>query len=266
MGEDAAPARRGGESEVGTTDVRGEPLPDGRPGGRPLRSSGAGEPGVACVAVKICGVTREHDALHAVELGATHLGLNFWERSPRRVELAAARRIADAVRGRAALVGVFVDPDVDALLAAAGEVGLDLLQLHGDEAPPFLLALEDELRARTLKAFRGDELPGARELHAWESCWGYLLEGRHPAYGGAGERWGWQAAAAFAPGKPWFLAGGIGPDNVAEALGAARPWGVDVCSGVEASPGVKDPARLARLFAEIARHARHESRPEALPE
>jgi phosphoribosylanthranilate isomerase len=196
--------------------------------------------------IKVCGVTRAEDALLAAELGADFLGLNFWPRSPRRVGLEEARAIADAVRGRVRVVGVFVNPCAEEVALAEG-VGLDLLQFHGDETPAHLAPFA----ARSIKALRAGERPGDELFAAYPDVWGFLVEPRRQGYGGSGEAWGYAAAADLPTRKPVFLAGGIGPENVRSVVAAARPWGVDVCSRVEARPGVKDPARLRRLFEEV---------------
>ncbi|HEX5758031.1 MAG TPA: phosphoribosylanthranilate isomerase [Thermoanaerobaculia bacterium] len=202
--------------------------------------------------VKICGVTSAGDGLAAAGAGADLLGLNFYPRSPRYLEPDRAREIADAVRAAAPhvlLVGVFVDrppPEVEAIDRA---VGLDLIQLSGDEPP-------DAVRpwaARALKTFRTAGPPREEALSLYPEIFGALIDARHGSlYGGTGAGWDFSSIAPLAAARRVLVAGGIRPGGVAAAL-ASGAWGIDVCSGVESSPGVKDPRLLARLFEEIRR-------------
>lgn len=210
--------------------------------------------------VKICGVTRPEEALLAAELGADFLGLNFYPPSPRYLSPRAAAAIAAAVRGQAAhvrLVGVFVNRPLDEVEAIADDVGLDLLQFHGDETADALWPVA----ARAIKVVRVAGRLEASAVAGFDDVWGFLFDYRHPRlYGGSGESWDFETLNALADGeqrrtihgKPTFIAGGLGPANVRAAVAASYPWGIDVCSGVEATPGRKDPELLRRLFAEIA--------------
>ncbi|MFL6231858.1 MAG: phosphoribosylanthranilate isomerase [Thermoanaerobaculia bacterium] len=199
------------------------------------------------VKVKICGVTDPANALAAVEMGADYLGLNFYPGSPRFLTIERAREIVDAVRGRVPLVGVFVNAPAATIAEAVERVGLDLIQLSGDEGLEALGPFAD----RTIKAFRTGRLPGREELAAWSAVWGILIDAPHRSlYGGTGEEWNYEAAAGLR-GRRTFLAGGIGPDNARRAVEAARPWAIDVCSRVESAPGIKDPELLRRLFQEV---------------
>jgi phosphoribosylanthranilate isomerase len=206
--------------------------------------------------VKVCGVTRVEDAELAVELGADLVGLNLWPGSPRALDLPRARAIAAAVRGRVLLVGVFVDQGADAVARALDELGLDLVQLHGDEAAGDYAPLVP----RAVKAFRLGERFEPEVAAPFDRCWGFLLDAARPgAYGGTGEPWSWEAIAGALPGRRLLLAGGIDPGRVRDLAARWRerapagelPWGIDVCSGVESAPGVKDPARLRALLAEV---------------
>lgn len=199
------------------------------------------------VKVKICGVTDPVNALAAVEMGADYLGLNFYPGSPRFLTIELAREIADAVRGRVPLVGVFVNAAPGEIAETAGQVGLDLVQLSGDETPETVAPFA----ARAIKVFRAGHLPGHAELAAWSAVWGVLIDAPHRGlYGGTGEAWDYEAAVGLA-GRRVFLAGGIGPDNARRAVEAARPWAIDVCSRVESAPGIKDLELLRRLFQEV---------------
>jgi phosphoribosylanthranilate isomerase len=207
------------------------------------------------IRVKVCGITRPTDAALAVELGAGLLGLNFWPGSPRAISPAAGRAIADAVRGRATLVGVFVDQPAAEIARVVDTVGLDLVQLHGDETP----AAAAPLLARAIKALRVlDGADPAAAAAPWGGCWGLLFDApRAGAYGGTGHAWRWERAAAALPGRRVLLAGGVAPGRVRDLVARCRaaageaPWGVDVCSGVESSPGRKDPALLRALLEEV---------------
>ena len=205
--------------------------------------------------VKVCGITRPEDARLAVDLGATLLGLNFWPGSPRCVSPGQARGVADAVRGHATLVGVFVDQPASFVAGVADAVGLEVAQLHGDETPADAAGLP----LPVLKALR---VPEGRDPAAaaapWAGAWGVLFDAPRPGhYGGTGKPWRWERAAAAVPGGRVLLAGGVAPGRVRglvarcrEAAGTA-PWGLDVCSGVESAPGTKDAARLRALFEEV---------------
>lgn len=214
--------------------------------------------------VKVCGVTSAEDAVAAVELGADLVGLNFHPPSPRFVASERAAEIAAAVRGAAArrpegrpvrLVGVFVDLPRREILAIDAAVGLDLVQLHGDEAGEEVAAFGE----RALQVFRLSPAaaPPAGELEArlaaHPAAWGFLFDVRHESlYGGTGESWRWSAVAGLRDPRPRLVAGGIRPGNAHRALAESGAAGVDVCSGVESAPGVKDRVLMERLFAELA--------------
>jgi phosphoribosylanthranilate isomerase len=201
------------------------------------------------VKVKICGVTDPANAVAAVELGADYLGLNFFVGSPRCVEVRRALEIAGAVGGRVPLVGVFVDASSVEVEEIAGRVGLDLVQFSGDERPEKVIPFA----GRAIKAFRTGGLPGRGAIAAYGTLWGLLIDAPHRSlYGGTGAAWDYGSVAGGAElPQRWFLAGGIGPDNVRRAVAGVRPWAVDVCSRVESSPGIKDLGLLRRLFQEV---------------
>ncbi len=194
--------------------------------------------------VKICGLTRLEDALAAARLGADALGFNFWPGSRRYLAPAAAREIIRALPPLVTTVGVFVDPTRDEAMAAAAVSGVQVLQLHGDE-PPEACA---RLPLPVLKAIRvrGPESLALLERYAGAVS-GFLLDADSAGYGGSGRTFDWTLAARAAARAPVVLAGGLDPGNVAEAVRAVRPWGVDVASGVEAAPGVKDHDLMARF-------------------
>ncbi len=209
------------------------------------------------VRVKVCGVTDPAGALLAVESGADYLGLNFYPRSPRFVDVGRAREIAAAVRGRIALVGVFAGRSTAEIEEISGRVGLDLVQLSGDEGP----AEVAPFAGRAIKVFRTGGDPGAEALAAFPGVWGLLFDAPHGSlYGGTGAAWDYASIAAVAMDRRVFLAGGLGPDNVRRAVQAVRPFAIDVCSRVESAPGVKDPELLLRLLQEV-RHGEDTTSP-----
>jgi phosphoribosylanthranilate isomerase len=200
--------------------------------------------------VKVCGITRPEDAALAAALGADYLGLNFFSGSPRCISRSQAREIASAAGG-VPLVGVFVNHPAAEVEETAAAVGLDLLQLSGDEEP----AEVGRLAVRALKVFRTGGDPGPAALAPWDGFWGFLIDARHGAlYGGTGLAWQFGEVARMAAGRRVFVAGGLGPDNVQQAAAASGAYGLDVCSRVESAPGIKDRALLERLFEEV-RHA-----------
>lgn len=202
--------------------------------------------------VKICGVTRVEDAVLAATLGADWLGLNFWPGSPRHVDRARARAIARALDGRVGLAGVFVDAPLAEVEATVAAVGLDLAQLHGDEPAGDHAALAES--GRLLRVFRG--VPTQAAIDASPRPALFLVDAPHAVLrGGGGATWEWGAAAGLRFPAPWLVAGGIRPENAAAALAASGAGGVDVASGVESAPGIKDPGKMERLFMEVGRAA-----------
>lgn len=199
--------------------------------------------------VKVCGVTRVADARLAVELGARFIGLNFYPPSPRAVAVERAREIAAAVRGQARVVGVFVNRPPAEVEEIAAAVGLDLLQFHGDESPAELLPFgRRAIKVLRTRGGEGDELG----LEGFCRVWGFLFDIRHSTlYGGTGVAWRYGSVAGLVADRPFFVAGGIGPGNARQALAESGAFGIDVCSGVEASPGLKDPTLMEQLFREV---------------
>jgi phosphoribosylanthranilate isomerase len=196
--------------------------------------------------VKFCGTTRAEDAELAVEAGAWAIGFILWPGSRRFVEPAMAAGIARTVRRRVDLVGVFVNPTLDEVAHAADLMGLTHVQLHGDEGPSFCAAVAQRAGVRVIKAIRvrsrADVLDVQRfhtDLHMLDSP-------------GNGRTWDWRLVAERRSRTPLVVAGGLTPDNVGEAIAATRPWAVDVASGVESEPGVKDPERLRAFAAAVA--------------
>jgi phosphoribosylanthranilate isomerase len=197
------------------------------------------------VRVKICGVTTVADALAAVDAGADMIGLNFYPQSKRFVTLERAREIVAALPPHVWRVGIFVNAERAAIERARREHALDAIQLHGDEDASLCLGFDvPVIRAVRLRA-AGD----ASDALAAYAAQFLLCEGdAGAAYGGAGASFEWEWARAV-PRERLMVSGGLTPENVAAAVRTLRPFAVDVASGVESAPGVKDPARMAALVA-----------------
>ncbi len=199
--------------------------------------------------VKFCGVTNLADAHEAARLGAWAIGLNHHRESPRYLGTEAAGEIAAEVRRRVELVGVFVDPTLDELAAAAENEFLSMVQLHGNEGPAFCREAARRTGCKVIKALRVRSTADIRRAEAYRTDF-HLFDSHRPGRaGGSGESFDWGLLAGRRSRVPLILAGGLDPDNVAEAARTARPFAVDVASGVEASPGVKDHALMASFFA-----------------
>ena len=198
--------------------------------------------------VKICGIRRTEDALLAAELGAWAVGFVFWPGSSRFIDPYHARKISVALPPWLVPVGVFVDQPTDYVSAVAGLVRLGAVQLHGNETPDMI----ERLRHRVIKSVPvgGDFDESAVDRVPARA--GVLLDAHDPErHGGTGTTVDWTRAAAAARRRQVLLAGGLRPENVRRAIDTVRPFGIDVSSGVESSPGVKDPARLRALFAAL---------------
>lgn len=218
------------------------------------------------VRVKICGLTTLDDALAAAGAGADYLGFILWPGSNRAVAAETAARIAAALRSRPGcplLVGVFVNEQPARAAALLESCGLDLAQLSGEEPPAFVGDPASPLYGRAYKALRPSSLAEAEAEAEWYAAPGaagdrpaLLLDSYHPVLrGGTGETGDWAVAAAVAAQVPQLmLAGGLTPDNVAEAVRQVRPFAVDVASGVEAAPGQKDAVKV-RAFIHQAKEA-----------
>ena len=205
--------------------------------------------------VKICGITRLADALAAVEAGADALGFMFFAGSKRHIVAAAAAKIIHALPPFIARVGVFVNADAGTVRATVAECGLDTLQFHGEETPEFCRQFAP---LKVVKAFRIQNAASLEPLPGYDvDAWlldSYVAGTR----GGTGEKFNWDLACqAKELGRPVILAGGLTPENIADAVQQVWPFGVDVSSGVETAPGQKD-AGLVRQFIEIVRSTEQE--------
>ena len=205
------------------------------------------------VKVKICGITNIEDALHAARCGADALGFVFFAGSPRCIEPETARSIIAALPPFVTSVGLFVNERPERIEETAAFCGLDLLQLHGDE-PPAACRIPGR---RVTKALRVRDEQSLVQAADYDVA-GLLLDAWVPgAFGGTGRSFNWQLAARLARQCPVILAGGLTPRNVAEAVRTVRPWAVDVSSGVEASPGKKDPEKVAAFIRKAKAVALH---------
>lgn len=198
--------------------------------------------------IKICGITRVADALHAVEQGATALGFVFWPRSPRFITPERAALIIAELPAEITTVGVFVDELPDLLQQAVSTSGVTAVQLHGDEPPSYANGL-------TQPPFRSVNLETAASVcTTWPPGTTFLLDAAdRERRGGTGVAVDWSHAAALARQWPIVLAGGLTPDNVATAISIVDPAGVDVSSGVEQAPGMKDSTKVTRFVANARR-------------
>ncbi|RME62793.1 MAG: phosphoribosylanthranilate isomerase [Nitrospirae bacterium] len=195
------------------------------------------------VRVKICGITRAEDALRAVEYGADALGFVFYEQSPRHVFPESAARIIEQLPPFITTVGVFVNEHPNVINETISISGIDIVQLHGDE-PPELCSQWP----RTIKAFRVRELSDLSPITRYRAG-AYLLDTYSPeSYGGTGKTFNWEIAIEAKRFGPVILAGGLTPENVAEAIKKVRPYGIDVSSGVESQKGIKDPEKMKALI------------------
>jgi phosphoribosylanthranilate isomerase len=204
------------------------------------------------VRVKICGITRPEDAELAVELGAWALGFILWPRSPRAADPAVAAGIALALRRRVELVGVFVNASLEEIAQAAEALHLSHVQLHGDEGPAFCAETGRRTGAKVIKAIRIASAADLQDLERYHTDFHLLDAAARGKRGGTGETWDWALAARRRRKVPAILSGGLTAENVAAGIRAVDPYAVDVASGVEAAPGVKDPDKLAAFMAAAA--------------
>lgn len=198
--------------------------------------------------IKCCGMTRVEDAVLAARLGADAIGLVFTARSKRRVELAQAQAIVAALPPLVSTVALFMDDEADWVGQVIEAVQPDLLQFHGDEQDAWCA----QFGRRYLKAIAmGEGAAALSRLAAYPRAAGLLLDGHGLGEaGGSGKAFDWRLMPANLT-QPLMLAGGLNPSNVAEAIRVARPWAVDVASGVESAPGIKDPDLLAAFIAAV---------------
>lgn len=202
--------------------------------------------------IKICGIKTVNDALAAIDAGADYLGFNFYPKSVRFIEKSTCTEITSVLkRGQpqVKLVGVFVNSPAEKVKDILDICSLDLAQLHGDETPEMLKILD----GKAFKAFRG--IPSTVDGFERQDAPAFLVDAAvKGVYGGSGVTADWDGAAELAKKYPLLLAGGLTPENVAEAVRRVKPWGMDVASGVESAPGKKDPNKM-KAFVQAVRDA-----------
>jgi phosphoribosylanthranilate isomerase len=200
------------------------------------------------VRVKFCGITNLDDAAEAVRLGAWAIGLIHYRESPRFCEPAEAAAIASAFRRKCEVVGVFVNAELDEIVGAVEDEGLTMVQLNGEEGPSFCAEISRRAGVRVIKAIH---VASAADIHSAEALRSdfHLFDRRGDGlWGGSGESFDWGLLADHRSEVPAIVAGGLRPENVAEAIAVTHPYAVDVASGVESEPGRKDHAAMTAFF------------------
>lgn len=202
------------------------------------------------VRVKICGVRSMEEALCALDCGVDALGFNFWPKSPRYIAPREARAIIDRLPPFISCAGVFVNESRERIIETARIAGVNIVQLHGDESPEFCREMDS---LKLIKAFRVGEGFEPSSIARFGVSAALLDTNIKGSYGGTGRRFDWRVATEAKQFARIILAGGLNIDNVAEAIMEVRPFGIDVCSGVEAEPGRKDIDKLRRFMSEVRR-------------
>jgi phosphoribosylanthranilate isomerase len=200
---------------------------------------------------KVCGLTRLQDAQLAVELGAWALGTILWTGSERYCEPTEAGRIAGQMKRRAHVCGVFVNQPLDEVCGLVDGIGLTMVQLHGDEGPSFCAEVARRTGAKVVKAARVRTAQDVQRLESFHTDFHLLDAHKEGKYGGTGETFDWALVHRRRTTVPLVLSGGLDADNVAEAIEAVQPYAVDVASGTEASPGIKDERKLQAFAAAV---------------
>jgi phosphoribosylanthranilate isomerase len=199
------------------------------------------------VKVKVCGMTNLKDALVAVEEGADAVGFIFYKKSPRSVTMKIVREIILELPPFVDTVGVFVDETAEQINKIADSCNLDMIQLHGDESPTFC----KRIRRRVIKAFRVKDMQSVKKLSSFQVS-GFLLDTfSKDLHGGTGKVFDWNLALPAKKFGPIIMAGGLTPNNVQQAIRQVRPYGVDVCSGVESEPGIKDHKKIKAFLKNV---------------
>ena len=209
--------------------------------------------------IKFCGITTLEDGELAVAAGAWAIGLIFWPSSPRRAGFDAAAEIAAGVKRRVEVTGVFVNATLDHVAETADAVGLTMLQLHGDEGPAYCAEAARRTGCKVMKAVRVRSGADVQALAPFHTDYHLLDSFTAGVPGGTGETFAWEIARGHRGRVPIVLSGGLTPDNVGEAIAAVHPFAVDVATGVERSPGIKDPEKLQAFAAAVRAAARLET-------
>lgn len=201
------------------------------------------------IRIKICGIKHQDDALKAVECGADAIGLIFVEKSPRYVSLTEARLIAESIPPFVTVVGLFMDASADVVFEALKVAPLNLLQFHGDESPEFC----EQFEMPYIKVLRMRENVNVVAFaQDYPNAAGILLDTYSKAGGGSGQTFDWSLVPEDVP-LPLILAGGLNPDNVVSAIETVKPYAVDVSSGVESEPAIKDHKKIEQFIKEVQR-------------
>jgi len=201
--------------------------------------------------IKICGMTQDSDALAAVEMGADAIGMVFYEPSPRCVDNEQAARIAGAVGDKGLKVGLFVNAPESQVREVLENVPLDILQFHGEESQEYCAGYGRPYW-KTIRVREPGQLDA--QIAQYEGASGILLDTWHPTQaGGTGKAFDWSLAEGLTLQQPLIMAGGLTPQNVADAIEHVRPWAVDVASGVEESPGIKSETLMQQFIEEVYR-------------
>jgi len=203
--------------------------------------------------VKFCGITRIEDAEAAVSLDAWAIGLNHSSASPRMVDPAVAEEIGAAMKRRIEVAGVFVNASLDEIVGAVDRESLTLVQLHGDEGPTFCSEVGRRTGCKVIKAFRVKSPAEITAARAYRTDFHLFDAYRRGVAGGTGATFDWELVAMRRGGVPAIVAGGLEPDNVADAIAVSNPWGVDVAGGIESAPGIKDHNLMASFMAAARR-------------
>jgi phosphoribosylanthranilate isomerase len=204
--------------------------------------------------VKICGLTNLEDALAAAQYGAQYVGFNFYLGSRRYITPDAAKEIARRMTDGIVKVGVFVNAETDDIVSTVETAGLDAIQLHGDETPDFVTDLKSRTGIEIIRAVNISSEFDPASVFEWDADAILVDAASTNGRGGTGQRCDWDIAREIRQICPKvYLAGGISPENAAEAIEYVRPYAVDVCSSIESSPGKKDAARMRRLFEVVNR-------------
>lgn len=207
------------------------------------------------VRVKICGITSEVDAQAAIEAGANLIGFNFYSKSPRRITEEEAAKIRAKLPGKVKAVGIFVNRLPADVIALRSSLELDAVQLHGDEPPEAVAQIAPVVPV--IKAFHVEAEFPLTTLDEYSRAFAFLFDAAHTGqYGGTGHTTDWDVARRAASSHRIILAGGLKVENVAAAVRIVRPYGIDVASGVESSPGKKDHGRLREFIQEVRRAER----------
>jgi phosphoribosylanthranilate isomerase len=209
--------------------------------------------------VKICGITQTQQAVAIAELGATALGFICVSSSPRYLEPQQIQHISSQLPPSVHRIGVFVNATLEQIIHTVTLGHLTGIQLHGNEDPSFCQTLSQQLpQIELIKAFRVRTPETLNTIHAYQnSVHTLLLDAYHPhQFGGTGQTLNWQDLISFSPPLPWFLAGGLTPDNIQQALEQLSPQGIDLSSGVELKPGDKDLQKVRQLFQKLERLSR----------